>query len=281
MIALLIKCESMSEHPIAKSLISKLSEKSEQHGAESLYSVQNFEMVEGCGLVATISSSAEPEAAHKVLCGNLGLMQRFKINLDFNKFRENVEGLEREGRTVVCCVVDGQVRLLISLEEEHVSKKEAQEVVSSLLNDHGIKVGMITGDNQHAATRVANHLGIAPELVYFKASPTDKKNVIMRLEKEGERVMFVGDGVNDSPAMAQANIGVAINASTDITVQAASIVLMSNDLKDVLRALTISSRTLRQIKLNFLWAFIYNIVLVPIAMGLLYLWPAICAAICG
>lgn len=271
----------MSEHPIAKSLISKLSEKSEQHGEESLYSVQNFEMVEGCGLVATISSSAEPEAAHKVLCGNLGLMQRFKINLDFNKFRENVEGLEREGRTVVCCVVDGQVRLLISLEEEHVAKKEAQEVVSSLLNDHGIKVGMITGDNQHAAIRVANHLGIAPELVYFKASPTDKKNVIMRLEKEGERVMFVGDGVNDSPAMAQANIGVAINASTDITVQAASIVLMSNDLKDVLRALTISSRTLRQIKLNFLWAFIYNIVLVPIAMGLLYLWPAICAAICG
>ena len=129
--------------------------------------------------------------------------------------------------------------------------------------------------------RVSNYLGIDPEFVFFKASPTDKKNVIDRFENEGERVMFVGDGVNDSPAMAQANIGVAINAATDITVQAAGIVLMSNDLRDVLRALKVSNRTLRQIKLNFLWAFIYNIVLVPIAMGLLYLWPAICAAICG
>ena len=129
--------------------------------------------------------------------------------------------------------------------------------------------------------RVSNYLGIDPEFVFFKASPTDKKNVIHRFENEGERVMFVGDGVNDSPAMAQANIGVAINAATDITVQAAGIVLMSNDLRDVLRALKVSNRTLRQIKLNFLWAFIYNIVLVPIAMGLLYLWPAICAAICG
>ena len=93
--------------------------------------------------------------------------------------------------------------------------------------------------------------------------------------------MFVGDGVNDSPAMAQASIGVAINAATDITVQAAGIVLMGNDLTDVIRALTVSRRTLRQIKLNFLWAFIYNIVLVPIAMGLLYLWPLICALVCG
>mmetsp|Transcript_9213 Transcript_9213/g.11207 ORF Transcript_9213/g.11207 Transcript_9213/m.11207 type:complete len:105 (+) Transcript_9213:627-941(+) len=104
---------------------------------------------------------------------------------------------------------------------------------------------MITGDNQHAAMRVANHLGIAPELVFFKASPSDKKTVIQKFEQEGEKVMFVGDGVNDSPAMAQASIGVAINAATDITVQAAGIVLMSNDLNDVLKALAVSRRTLR------------------------------------
>ena len=182
---------------------------------------------------------------------------------------------------MVCCAIDGQVRLLISLEETHITKPEAPEVVSKLKNEHGIQVAMITGDNQHAALRVANHLGIAPELVFFKASPKDKKTVIQRFERDGEKVMFVGDGVNDSPAMAQASIGVAINAATDITVQAAGIVLMSNDLRDVLRSLKVSSRTLRQIKLNFVWAFIYNIVLVPIAMGLLYLWPYICAAICG
>jgi len=129
--------------------------------------------------------------------------------------------------------------------------------------------------------RVSKYLNIQPELVFFKATPTDKKTVIQRLEKKGERVMFVGDGVNDSPAMAQASIGVAINAATDITVQAAGIVLMSNNLKDVLRTLKISNRTLRQIKINFLWAFIYNIVLVPIAMGLLYCLPALFAALFG
>ena len=129
--------------------------------------------------------------------------------------------------------------------------------------------------------KVANHLGISADCVSFKATPKDKKTVIQLMQKAGEKVMFIGDGVNDSPAMAQANVGVAINSAADITVQAASIVFMRNNLEDVLRAINISTQTLRQIKINFLWAFIYNIVLVPIAMGALYLWPLICKMICG
>ena len=101
------------------------------------------------------------------------------------------------------------------------------------------------------------------------------------MQKAGEKVMFIGDGVNDSPAMAQANVGVAINSAADITVQAASIVFMRNNLEDVLRAINISTQTLRQIKINFLWAFIYNIILVPVAMGALVLWPILCQLACG
>ena len=132
-----------------------------------------------------------------------------------------------------------------------------------------MNVSMITGDNQHVATKVANSLGIPTSQVAFKATPNDKKNIIQQMQERGEKVMFVGDGINDSPAMAQADVGVAINAATDITVQASGIILMKDNLKEVIRAIKISRTTLRQIKFNFCWAFIYNIVLIPIAMGAL------------
>ena len=139
-----------------------------------------------------------------------------------------------------------------------------------------IKVAMCTGDNQYAALKVAKHLGIAEENVTSRAYPNEKKRLVQKLQEQGEKVMFVGDGVNDSPVLAQADVGVAINSQTDITVQAAGIVLMRDNLLDVLNAINISNRTFKRIKINFCWAFIYNIVLVPIAMGLLYLYPIMC-----
>ena len=130
--------------------------------------------------------------------------------MHFNQFQRNVEALEKEGKTVVCLAIDGEARVLITLEEMHVAKSEAYSVVQELVTKKKLKVGMITGDNQYAAMKVANYLGIPADCVSFKATPSDKKTVIQLMQKAGEKVMFIGDGVNDSPALAQADIGVAI-----------------------------------------------------------------------
>ena len=133
-----------------------------------------------------------------------------------------------------------------------------------------MKICMITGDNQHAAYKVARYLDIPTENVTYRAYPKDKKTVVQKLQLEGEQVMFIGDGVNDSPVLAQADVGVAINSASDMTVQAASIVVMKDRLEDVLNAILVARKTFQRIKINFGWAFIYNILLVPIAMGVLY-----------
>jgi len=134
----------------------------------------------------------------------------------------------------------------------------------------GLKVAMITGDNKHTALRVAKYLEIPEEFVTYRAYPKDKKKVVMKYQAAGEKVMFVGDGVNDSPVLAQAEVGVAINSVADITVQAAGIVVMKDRLDDVLNAILISKATFRRIKYNFGWAFFYNVILIPVAMGVFF-----------
>ena len=146
------------------------------------------------------------------------MMQRFNIDLDFNNFRLNIESLEKEGKTVVCMVINNIPRLLISLEEDHVAKPESVGVVSYLRDVMHLKVAMITGDNEHAAMKVARHLDIPTSLVTFRAYPNEKKRTVRNYQQKGEKVMFVGDGVNDSPVLAQADVGVAINSASDITV---------------------------------------------------------------
>ena len=198
------------------------------------------------------------------------MMTRYGVDLDFNDFRMNMQSLEKEGKTVVCLCVNNKPRLLISLEEAHLAKEEALGVVTYLRNVMKMRVAMITGDNEHAAMKVARYLDIPSQNVTFRAYPNDKKRVVKKFQAAGEKVMFIGDGVNDSPVLAQADVGVAINSASDITVQAAGIVAMKDRLDDVLNAILISKSTFRRIKINFAWAFVYNIVLVPIAMGIFY-----------
>ena len=168
-------------------------------------------------MVAKISMD-DCEDKMKVLCGNDKLMERYKIDLDFNNFKLNMQSLEREGKTVVCMVVDSVPRLLISLEEAHLAKPEALAVVTYMRDGMKLKVAMITGDNKHSAMRVAQFLDIPKENVTYRAYPNDKKKVVQSFQAQGEKVMFVGDGVNDSPVLAQADVGVAINSASDITV---------------------------------------------------------------
>lgn len=184
--------------------------------------------------------------------------------------KKNLDLLEQEGMTVVTLALNGIPQLIITMEEAHTAKLESRDVVNYLRNNLGMRVAMITGDNQHAAYKVARHLGINTEDVVYKAYPEDKKKAVERFQANGERVMFVGDGINDSPVLAQADVGVAINSGSDITVNAAGIVLMKDSLYDVVNAIRISKASFRRIKINFGWAFLYNILLIPIAMGVLY-----------
>ena len=134
----------------------------------------------------------------------------------------------------------------------------------------GVKVGMITGDNKHAALKVAKHLGIDTDMVTYQAYPETKKEIVEKFQSQGDTVMFVGDGINDSPVLAQADVGAAINSASDITVSAAGIVFVKDDLRDVIRALLVASKTYQRIKINYFFAFLYNTILIPIAMGIFY-----------
>lgn len=133
-----------------------------------------------------------------------------------------------------------------------------------------MKVCMITGDNKHSALKVAKHLSIPAENVTYQAYPETKKKVVEKFQKEGAKVMFIGDGINDSPVLAQADVGCAINSASDLTVGAAGIVLMKDDLLDVLKAILIAQKSFQRIKINFAWAFTYNLILIPIALGIFY-----------
>ena len=144
---------------------------------------------------------------------------------------------------MIVLAIDKQPSLIISLEEAHLSKTESKYVIQFLQQEMKMRVCMITGDNKHTALKVARHLNIAVENVTYQAYPNTKKDVVERYQKEGSKVMFVGDGINDSPVLAQSDVGCAINSASEITVDAAGIVLMKDDLLDVLKAILIARKS--------------------------------------
>jgi len=269
-------CETESEHPLGKSIVKSFTDKLSQEDIESMkgkFSLKEFENFNGEGIKCELfikEESQEKEGLEEsitVLAGNEKLMHRHSIPPTKDVCRD-VEKLEDEGKTVIQVAIGNEVVLVIALQEKHLCKPEAQEVCTYLRNNE-FQIHMITGDHKKAAFRIADNLGIKRENVLYRAYPEDKKSKVEYLQRVGRKVMFIGDGVNDSPVLSQSDVGVAINSQNDITVEAADVVIIKDNLISVIDTINLTKKAFQRIKINFFWAFVYNVVLIPVAMGIL------------
>ena len=186
-------------------------------------------------------------------------------NLDIGAFDAKMKALEEEGKTAMLLAVDTQLAGLIAVAD--TLKEHSADAVKTL-QQMGLEVIMITGDNQRTANAIAKQLGVNG--VFSEVLPSEKSTEIKRLQSEGKVVAMVGDGINDAPALAQANIGIAVGSGTDVAIETGDIVLIKNDLRDVVVAIQLSRATMKKIRQNLFWAFFYNIILVPLAAGAFY-----------
>ena len=243
--------EKNSEHPLAESILNKAKENKIKLGK-----VTNFKAIPGHGVKAKFRNKA-------ILLGNRKLMRDNKIKI--NKFETKIKDLEEQGKTVVILSVNKKVIGLIAVAD--TIKDSARETVRRLQRMRK-QVYMITGDNERTAKAIAKQLGI--NYVLAEVLPEDKANEIKRLQSKKRIVAMIGDGINDSPALAQADVGIAIGSGTDVAIETGDIVLIKSDLRDVVTAIDLSSYTIKKIKQNLFWAFIYNSAGIPIAAGVLY-----------
>lgn len=243
--------EKKSEHPLAEAIVNSAKEK-----GLTLTDIQNFESIPGKGVKGKLNNSI-------VLLGNRKLMQDETI--DIRIAGGDLDRLENQGKTVMLLAEDSKLIGLIAARDE---PKEFSKVAIQKLKAIGKDVFMITGDNKRTAKAIAKELGI--ENVLAEALPQDKVEEIKKLQRNGLKVAFVGDGINDAPAIMQADLGIAIGTGTDVAIEAGDIILVKDDLRDVVTAIDLSHYAMRKIKQNLFWAFIYNIICIPIAAGILY-----------
>lgn len=245
--------ESGSEHPIARAVVDGAAERD-----IALGEVSEFENVPGHGV------SAETDRG-RVLIGRRKLLE--DEGIDTQPAEDTLTELEREGKTAMAVAVDGRLRGVLAVADE--VRESAKETVAAL-HDRGTEVVMLTGDNERTAQAVAEQVGIPSENVRAEVLPEDKADHVEALQDEGNRVMMVGDGVNDAPALTTAQVGVAIGSGTDVAIESADVTLMRDDPADVLKAVRISEATISKVRQNLFWAFIYNTTLIPIAaLGML------------
>ena len=253
LLQLIASAEQHSEHPLAQAIL----EAAEEEGLD-LLPVSHFEAIVGRGL------SAQVEGKH-LLVGNESLME--EKNIDSSAFQEQLLELSQEGKTAMFVAIDGQLTGILAVADEMKSSslKAVQELQSM-----GLKVIMLTGDREETATAIAQKAGI--QKVIAGVLPDGKATAIKNLQEAGKKLAMVGDGINDAPALVQADVGIAIGSGADVAIESADVVLMHSDLQDVVKAIKLSQATIRNIKENLFWAFAYNTLGIPIAMGLLHLF---------
>ena len=247
--------ESASEHPLAEAIVEKAKEKNLE-----IVSPTEFQAISGRGIVASVSGS-------KIIAGNeQAIKEQYGNSEDFTEVFKKGNELATQGKTPMYFGKDNKLLGIIAVAD--TIKKDSKEAIQALKN-RNIDVVLLTGDHKNTAMAIAKEAGI--KKVIAEVLPTDKEEHIRELIKAGHKVAMVGDGINDSPALARADVGIAIGAGTDIAIESADIVLMHSSLKDVATAIDLSKAVIRNIKQNLFWAFFYNSIGIPLAAGVFYL----------
>ncbi len=241
--------ENKSTHPIAKAFTDYLEENKIE-----LLEVQNFENITGIGIVGKIENQ-------EILLGNSKIVEKYNIKNEHTKDEKN---LAENGNSIIYVIIDKKVMAIIGVND--IIREESKKVIQELSNMK-INTIMLTGDNKETAEKIAKEIGI--DKVISNVLPSEKANTIKQLKKENKFVMMCGDGINDSPALANSDIGVSVNSGTDIAMDSSDVILTRNNLSSILNLINISKKTIKNIKQNLFWAFFYNCLMIPIAIGLL------------
>ena len=243
--------EARSEHPVAEAIV----QATERRGLV-LADIENFKAIPGFGVSATVEGLKLEIGADRLMTG---------LGLDISAFASAAARLADEGKTPLYAAIDGKLAAIIAVADPI---KASTPAAIKALHMLGLRVAMVTGDNRRTAEAIGRRIGI--DEIVAEVLPSGKVEAVSRLGQHGARVAFVGDGINDAPALAAADVGIAIGTGTDIAIESADVVLMSGDLRGVANAIALSKATIRNIGQNLFWAFAYNIALIPVAAGVLY-----------
>lgn len=244
--------ESLSEHPLAKAVCAA----SEKIGISEAEPISKFENIDGRGILGFNVDGC------RLLAGSVAFME--EIGVDISQYKKDIEELQAMGKTTICVVADKLLGVIGVSDKIREGSRFSIERIKAM----GVKTVLLTGDNRAAAEHVGSIVDV--DEVVAEVLPTEKADVVKRYQDSGKVVMMVGDGINDAPALVQAEVGCAIGSGSDIALDSADIILMKSDLADVARAINLSRLTIRNIKQNLFWAFFYNVLGIPIAAGVLY-----------